>query len=143
MKLFSKSKQEEPDIFFPGIYKFTFPYVGNVHDIGICDVELHIGDIGFNNGTSYLVTAFIRAQSSAPPLQHFIEEVCTKVRLSIFDRLLSEDISNGIFLNESRICWYEILHGDTSWRKVDMQFDNKRRVYHSPSWTEIQPLKTA
>jgi hypothetical protein len=139
-----KKQSEMPDRYYPGVYSFNFPYVGNAHDIGFAEVELHVGtETGVNQGTNFLITAIVKSpDKTTPPLEHFIEEVCTKVRLALFDRLAGENVNAGILWPEDRIRWFQVLpyYQSGIWKQVSMKWSAKNAGYYEPSWNEMQPL---
>lgn len=135
-----KSTIKVPNHFFPGIYSFPFAFIGGVNDVGICEVELHVSE-NLSANTPYLVTAIIRSwEKTSPAVRNFIEEICTKIRWSYFDKIISENLSANIMIEDSRIRWIEIIpfaQGKDAINQVFMEWDTKSKKYHSPQWKNI------
>jgi hypothetical protein len=130
-----------PNHFHPGVYKFSFPFLGNYNEVGSCNVELTIGNIGANTGSSYFVTVLIKSsESSVPPLEHFIEAIATQIRHTFFGKLLSEDLNKNVQLNENQIRWIQSIpfYKNGSYKQVWMQWSDLNKRYYAPVWEEME-----
>ncbi|WP_336788440.1 hypothetical protein [Paenibacillus sp. MMO-177] len=142
--------KEEKSIFFhPGIYKFQWPYIMNnfvTDDQGEvrvynCNVEIRVGqEDDMNDGK--LVTVVISGTAATPGVQPVITDIATKVRLSFFDSIFIEKHWEKSIVPEHRIRWIEqnlfSLNSNTvedEIFEVTMNWDEKRHIYTSPSWT--------
>ena len=126
----------------PGTYRFQFPFLGNVNDIGHCEVKLYVGsNTEINKGTEFLATVVVTSSTStAPPLAQFIEEVCSNIRRVFFPRLLGEEIKNhSQLIPEELIRWIQVIPFYKNGKpiQITMTWDPKSEVYHSPGWTEL------
>jgi hypothetical protein len=120
-----------------GTHEFSFPYVGNYFaGIGSCHVKLIYGETeGINAESPYESTFVITQTEKQPPLEHYIEVVCTDIKRWI----------EGHFehrLNVNNIRWIQVLpyYQNGIWKQVTFDFDPKSNSYHNPKWSEMEPL---
>lgn len=122
-----------------GIHTFGFPLVGYSHDgeITTCSVELHLGHlVGHNIGTNSIMTCIIKQEEYPPALEHFIESVCSDL-LQFISKYSGKEIT------PESVCWYQELsyYNNGIWKRVTMKWSKDENCYHSPIWTELEPLK--
>lgn len=140
--------KEESIYFHPGIYRFSFPYLGanfvrneeNEVKVFDCDVELRVGqEKDMKDGK--LVVVVISDRPQTPGVQNSFEHIATKVRIAFFDSIFIEKHWEKTIVPEHRIRWIERhpagAHIGEETNEVTMKWDEKRHVYTSPSWTRI------
>jgi len=120
-----------------GTHEFSFPYVGNYFaGIGSCHIKLIYGENeGINAGSPYLATFIITQTEKVPPLEHFIEVVCTDVKHWI----------EGYFdqrVDVNAIRWVQVLpyYQNGIWKQVTFEFNSQSNAFHNPKWEEMAPL---
>lgn len=122
-----------------GIHSFNFPFVGYRGEcIGNCAVELHLGEeAGINPRTGSLISVVVTQENeNAPALEHFIENICTHLKIWI-------EAHTGQSIEADIIDWYQVLpyYNNGIWKKVEMQWNPKGKYYHTATWKELEPLK--
>jgi len=124
-----------------GIHNFNFPFVG-YHAVGIgnCEIELHLGEgTGINARTGCFISVILTQQKvNAPALEHFIENICTHLKIWI------EAHTRQLFAPDE-IDWYQVLpyYNNGIWKKVSMQWNAKGKFYHTAEWETLEPLRPA
>lgn len=120
-----------------GTHEFSFPYVGNYFaGIGSCHVKLIYGTSeGINAGSPYEATFVITQTEQVPPLEHFIEVVCTDIK-----RWIEKHFDHQV--NSKCIRWIQVLpyYQNGIWKQVTFDFDSKSNSLLNPKWEEIEPL---
>lgn len=120
-----------------GIHEFSFPYVGNYSaGIGNCHVKLIYGEMeSINKDSPYGATFIVTQSETVPPLEHFIEVVCSDI-----NRWVEGHLDHR--LNVDNIRWIQVLpyYQNGIWKQVTFDFDPKSNSFRNPKWEEMEPL---